>query len=484
LAFTLLVVAAVAAFIILGGQLTRAMAATVTLSPGADIQAAIDSNPPGTTFLLNAGMYRLQSLNPLTGDSFIGQAGAATPLLDGATVLTNWVQQGNYWVSAGDPALSTPFGEASEYCQPATPGCVFPQDLFVNNQPLIHQLALPIVSGQWYFDYANDLVYIADDPTGQVVELSVAQQAFSSNAANVTIQHLVIEKYATPLLSGAIEPFGSGWTIASNTVRLNHGDGIKLKGDNEGVVGNSVHKNGQDGIEVGSGAGDLLQGNHISNNNYAECSYTIAGGIKVANTSNIQIVNNSSSNNDGAGIWADSSTSEAVVSGNTVTNNTQDGIRYEYSSYGTISNNVLNNNAQNSTTGACNPNTREIVAADSNNVGITGNAITSKCAGITLTQGTHRTVINVPVNLVVTGNTITYSGSTAIPRAIGGQDSQIPPPLFDSANNNYFDYNTYHFTPTTLQNLLNWEWGGIGAPFLKNWPQWQAAGQDIHGTVD
>jgi hypothetical protein len=64
-------------------------AMTVSLSPGANIQAAINSNPSGTAFSLTSGVYRMQSLKPLAGDSFLGQAGAD---LNGSTVLTNWVQ--------------------------------------------------------------------------------------------------------------------------------------------------------------------------------------------------------------------------------------------------------------------------------------------------------------------------------------------------------------------------------------------------------
>src|SRR5271155_297229 len=121
-----------------------ARAATITLSPGNNIQTAINSNPAGTTFSLQPGVYRTQSLVPLDGDTFIGLSGA---VLDGSQVLTNWVQSGSYWVSSGNPALNSPFGAASHECQSATSGCAYPQDLYLNGKPLVHELALPIVSG-------------------------------------------------------------------------------------------------------------------------------------------------------------------------------------------------------------------------------------------------------------------------------------------------------------------------------------------------
>jgi parallel beta-helix repeat protein len=452
-------------------------AATVTLSPGANIQQAINSSPAGTTFLLNPGLYRMQSLSPKTGDSFIGQTGA---ILVGSTTVTNWTRSGNYWISTGQPALNTPYGPASFECQSSSLGCAYPQDIYFNNKPLVHKLALPIVSGQWYFDYARDTIYLADNPSGQLVELSVTQQAISGYVNNVTVQNLTIEKYAAPLFSGAITPYGSGWIIEFNTITLNHGDGIKIRGSNEQVLGNTISYNGQGGISVGGTSGNQIKNNQILYNNFAKCSYTRdSAGVKVSAASNNEITGNTISYNDANGAWTDSLSHGTVISSNNIAHNTQNGIRHEYSSYGTIANNVLTDNSQDAT-GVCTFNTREIVAADSNNVTITGNTITSNCAGITLTQGTNRTSPNVPVNLVVTDNVITYPGSTKLIHAIGGQDSEQPPPLFNRANNNYFDYNTYHFSSRSVMNLLNWEWDGS----LLAWDAWRAAGQDTHGTAD
>ena len=459
-------------------------AMTVSLSPGANIQAAINSNPSGTAFSLTSGVYRMQSLKPLAGDSFLGQAGAD---LNGSTVLTNWVQQGVYWVSAGNPALNQPYGNSSLYCQSPTSGCAYPQDLYLNNNPLVHELALPIVSGQWYFDYANDQIYMADNPTGQIVELSVTQQAFGGSANNVTAQNLIVEKYAVPLQSGAIEPYGSGWTVQSNEVRLNHGKGIKTKGNNETILSNNVHNNGEAGIATGNSSGILYQYNMVSNNNYAKVAYdTEAGGSKFAGSSNLSILNNTFSGNDGCALWVGGESSVATISGNTVTGNTLDGIRYEHSHHGTISGNVLINNGQ-TASGTCSKrNAREIVVCDSDYTTVTGNTLTSNCSGITLTHSTDRINLVVPVDDIVTDNTITYSRSATIANRIGGIDGQTPPPLFNPANNNYFDYNTYHFASDGLLNMDNWVWGGTFGTTAqtRDWPQWRSAGQDIHGTAN
>jgi parallel beta-helix repeat protein len=467
-----------------------ASAATVTLTPGDDIKAAINSHPSGTTFSLKAGVYRMQSLVPKTGDKFIGQTGAD---LNGSQVVTNWAKRGAYWISSGDPELSKPFKSAGgmSWCQDTSTGCMYSQDLYLNDGPLVHRLSLPITSGQWYFDYTNDVVYMVDNPTGQKVELSISHHAFSGNANNVTVQGLIIEKYAVSLLGGAIQPSGSGWIVQNNEVRLNHGEGIKTYGSNEQVLSNNVHTNGEEGISTGRSTGDLFEFNQMSNNNFAKISYvTESGGGKFSGTSNARVINNTVSNNDGAGIWFDALSSGGIIKGNTVTNNTRDGIRYENSHSGTISNNVLKNNAQKN--GICSStstaNYREIIVIGSDYTSVTANTITSNCAGIFLSgcQPTQSTPI-ITVDDVVTDNTTTYSGSTVIPNRIGAQDGKqcVGHPLLNPANNNYFDYNSYHFKSTSMLNLQNWVWGVFGSSTnFKTWSQWRAAGQDIHGTAD
>ena len=45
----------------------------VSVQPGDDLMAIVAKNPPGTTFRFAAGLYRLQSIIPKDGDSFLGR---------------------------------------------------------------------------------------------------------------------------------------------------------------------------------------------------------------------------------------------------------------------------------------------------------------------------------------------------------------------------------------------------------------------------
>src|SRR4029079_16133569 len=114
----------------------------------------------------------------------------------------------------------------AESCEPQHPLCALPEDLFVNDSMLVRVASVAEVrSGTWYFDYDSHRVYIADAPTGRRIELSVLPWAIFSDAGGVVIEHLTIEKYASPAQRGAVgySGAGEGWVVRDNEVRWNHG---------------------------------------------------------------------------------------------------------------------------------------------------------------------------------------------------------------------------------------------------------------------
>ena len=121
------------------------------------------------------------------------------------------------------------------------------EDLFVNGRvyqrtPSRHGLG----SGQWYYD--DGRAWLADDPTGQLVELSVTPVAFAGAAEDVVLEHLIVEKYASDAQQGAINlDRARGWLIADVTARWNHGIGLFF-GPETRISGGSFSHNGQLGI--------------------------------------------------------------------------------------------------------------------------------------------------------------------------------------------------------------------------------------------
>ena len=66
----------------------------VTLNAGDNLQAIVSTSPAGATFVLNPGVYRMQSVQPRNGDSFVGMAGA---VLNGAMAVSGFYFDGRVW---------------------------------------------------------------------------------------------------------------------------------------------------------------------------------------------------------------------------------------------------------------------------------------------------------------------------------------------------------------------------------------------------
>jgi hypothetical protein len=443
---------------------------TVTLSPGANVQSIVNANPENTTFLFQPGIYRLQSIQPKNGDSFVGQN---NPILSGARVLTAFTRQGNYWVAGGQ----TQQGQLAGVCLAQHPMCQYPEDLYFDNVPLLHVASLSAVGpGSWYFDYPNHNIYFFDNPTGHLVETSVTRSAFWGPAANVTINGLTIEKYAIPAQFGAIgdQYPGPNWTVTNNEVRWNHGTGIALLSSSHATL-NYCHHNGEKGIG-GTGSNVLVQGNQVSFNNWAGFDPTWeAGGMKFALTTNLTVSGNSVHDNAGPGIWADIGNINTLIESNVVINNTagagiQDEISYSAIirdntvSYNTIANpiwlwgsQILIQNSQNV---QVYENTVQVLATGGNGIGI-----------IQQNRGSGAYGPYLAINNSVHNNTISYGGGVSSSGLVADYNLQD---LLQSGNNS-FDYNTYQLSDP---NWYHWNWGpGV------TWSGLQQAGQELHGTA-
>ena len=200
-------------------------AADVELGPADDVPAIVEASLEGTVFLLRAGVYRLVEIEPKQGQAFHGERGAGCErlaVLSGAQVLEGFQPAGaGVWRIDGQTAEGQVHGD----CEDPDYRCDRPEDLFFDERPLQHVPTVgQVAAGTWHFDYAADSVYLGDDPAGHLVELSVARHAFGPDVGNVTVQGLVVEKYAIPPQMGAIgdQYPGSGWTIEDNEIGRAH----------------------------------------------------------------------------------------------------------------------------------------------------------------------------------------------------------------------------------------------------------------------
>lgn len=444
----------------------------ITLSPGDDVQAAVDRNPPGTTFALNGGIFRLQMVRPKDGDTFVGTPGTT---LSGAALLTDFGREGALWVVYNQGQQ----GQLNGFCDNRHPRCAYPEDLYFDDRPLLHVADLGSVGpGAWFFDYANQKIYFADDPTGHKVEVSVMRSAFSGSASNVAISTLVIEKYAVPGQFGAIgdQYPGPNWLVINDELRWNHGTGINL-GDGGQAIGNFVHDNGQKGIGAG-GQNVLVQGNQISFNNWAGFDPAWdSGGAKFAQTNGLVVRGNFVHDNAGPGLWSDVDSINTLYENNTVVNNVGGaGIQYEVSYAATIRNNVVRNNSVGNSSwmwGA------QILLQNSRDVAVYGNTVevaSDRGNGIGIIQqyrGDGAYGPHIAANNSIVNNSIIHRQS---PQGVNGEVSDYDETGLLQYQSNIFDFNAYHVTDPTA---WHWRWNGY-----QDWGGMHAVGQELHGTID
>lgn len=435
------------------------------------IQAAVNNAPPSTTFVVLPGVYRLQSIQPKTGDTFVG---ISLPVLSGAQLLTSFTKSGTLYVAGGQ----TQQGQTNGVCDSAHPQCIYPEDLFFDGVPLFRAGSLSaVVSGSWYFDYNSHNIYFADNPTGHVVETSVTRSAFSGSAGNVTINGFVIEKYAVPAQFGAIgdQYPGQSWTITNNEVRWNHGCGINLASGSQATL-NYVHHNGQKGIG-GGGNNLLVQGNKVSFNNWAGFDPNWeAGGMKFAQTTGLTVRGNTIHDNVGPGAWSDVDSLNSLYESNVIMNNTAGGgIQYEISFGGIIRYNIVCYNTVPQPVWLWGS---QILIQNSQNVQVYGNTVETPATGgngIGIIQQDRGAGVYGPrlaINNSIHNNVVTYRGGVSSSGLVADwNEAQLI-----QSGNNVFDYNAYHLPDP---NWYHWNWGnGMTFQLL------QQAGQEAHGTAD
>jgi hypothetical protein len=449
-----------------GTGTTTAPGQTISVVPTDNLQELVNEYPASTTFSLAPGMYRLQSVAPQNGDSFVGETGA---IVSGAALLTNFVQAGSYWTAQVSVTQQASYPGS---CLSTSPVCMYPEDLFFNNVLKTRVAnASDVGPGTWYLDYATQTAYIGDDPSGQTVEISELSYAFSSGASNVTISSLVVEKYAVVAQYGAIQPYGIDWTVENSEIRFNHGRGISTS-NGMNVTNNNVHNNGDLGIG-GGGSNVTVSDNEISYNNASGYDWLWeAGGAKFGMVTGLTVQNNNSYNNNGPGFWNDINSETVSYTGNQTSGNVVAGILSEISDTVTITNNTIVNDGfvpgeSGLYYGA------GILISTSSNVQISGNTVTNcmdGIGGIYSNRGDNPSGVPYTLsNVVATGNTITQgtgyamgivtegteSGTTAVYTSMGNNFSGNTFVLTNPSSGMYFYWNNAPMPLATWLDTLN-----------------------------
>jgi parallel beta-helix repeat protein len=439
-----------------GPKPTSAPAGAIILHAGDNISAIVNAAPTGATFYFEPGVYRGVSLTPKSGQAFIGAEGT---ILNGAAVLTGFTPQGNLWVIGGQTQQG--FRHATDVVDPLHPAmrAGYPETVFVDDKPLKPVDALSmVVPGTFYLDYNADKIYIADNPAGHTIEAGKLAHAFHGNAQNVTVKNLAVEKYNSPVQSGAIQG-NQNWTIQDNEVRLNYGVGIVAL-DKSKIIGNYVHDNGQMGLG-GSGDHIRVEANEIANNSFwsgIDPGWE-GGGFKFADTNGLIVQNNYSHDNNGSGMWTDWNNINTLYENNVIVHNAKSGIHVEASYNTIIRNNVLIGN------GAVDFKeygwlwADQILIHNSKNVEIYGNKIDMTGAnGIGLVEQNRNDDPGRAGPFVTTGNYIHDNIIVSYDNVgrLGGVEDYSKAVLLDDNSDNVWEDNQY-----VMPDGNRFWWGGV-----------------------
>ncbi len=494
--------------------------ASFDILPGHDIPSAVRAAAAGTAFIIHPGTYRLtQPIIPKNGDLFIGQTACAPPttscptIISGSTVIgPSATFNGTYYVVTGQTQHGAVY-QTTAQCTPGWLACNIPEDLWFDGVPLKHLYAssLPtIASGQWWFDYKNDVIYFHDNPSGHLVETSVVPAVAVGPANDVTFQYLTMKEFAVPLGEGGLWPAngrvtdaqrqanGLNWIVENCEMWGHHSTPIAPNYGMQ-VLNNYIHDNGQLGIGGGFGpdnnripSGFLVQGNLITHNNYANVFPNFGGGgIKFGRTLGAVIKNNTITNNEGAGIHFDVSSSSPVIVGNTVTGNTDgDGIGYEISwDSALVYNNVLQYNG--------------VPAIANNHPGYQIHSLTSsgmnaycnvmEMSAVLGEQGWSVGTSDrgndkyppgayyVSVGNSIHHNTVIWDTTAAANVGYTQVDAANQPNFF--ADNTPPDFNTYHLSSLSSTDFI-YDNNNSQSNTHQIFASYQAAGADVHGTID
>ncbi len=230
-------------------------APVIRLGPTENLQAALVAHPAGTTFVLAAGMYRLDGetnmqmglqLRPNT--TLVSEEPRRAVLSGSRLVSAQQQHVGGEWTINGLYGL---YNQSLGVCDPFHPACNLSQELF-HNGTRIKRLQSPAdISGgdevfAWALDYATGIATLGFNPAGAPLEVSVVMTAVSGNClggpcVGINVSGLVFEHFANP---AQIMPTEGAEIVEGCEVRSCHGTGIGSRV----MARNYVHHNGELGL--------------------------------------------------------------------------------------------------------------------------------------------------------------------------------------------------------------------------------------------
>ena len=298
---------------------------------------------------------------------------------------------------------------------------------------------------------------------------STNQYAFTGSVANVVIRGTIIRGYKPPKQQGAIFGYnGTGWQIIDNEITGNTPGAGTILFSGWQLRKNFIHHNGELGITGQADAvGAVIASNEVSYNNLGTITdpNCCAGGIKLVRQTNVSILHNFVHHNTGQGIWLDYVKTGNLIRGNTVEDNTYNGIYVEVSHQTRVDSNTVRRNGASNRGGIWVDNSDNVEVAYNTVVGPSPNGL------ILIRMVSH--------NVSATDRWLhdVYIHDNAVAMAsgqfVGCVQFVSDASYCSSSKANHYDWNRYSGT-------VAFRWN---ANSNISWSQWRAAGQDANGSI-
>lgn len=326
-------------------------------APLSTVDAAIAKAAAGDTIVLRGGVYH-QGFTVTKDNLTLRGAPGESAVLDGATPVSGWQQEGAGWVRRGwtprfdhSPTYTfgAPDGAASgwAFVSPERPMAAWPDQVWLDGQAM-RQVASPsqLVPGTFAVDYAAGALHLGSDPTGKRVDASTIAKAASIRGSGTRLQDLTFRRFAPSV------PHMGAVTLERPGARLKNVDildmattGLSVIADRARLSRVKVLRSGMLGIHASSAYGLRLNRVKVRGNNTEGFNQApVAGGMKVHRSRDVRIKKSVFAGNAGTGIWFDVSNYDMRVLNSKIKQNTGHGIFLEISDTALIAGNHIRDN--------------------------------------------------------------------------------------------------------------------------------------------
>ncbi len=450
--------------LLMQSQVQARASCDITLTSGESISDALGSIEEGQVICLEPGTYS-GGFNVSVSDITIRAADEENkPVLSGGTnginisssandnilsglILEGYSQRGIIVRGSGHTLVSNEFNESTLDIELNRAEDITLRDNILrggvgfntSNVTLTTQIFTHEMSGNVFAD--GSVLFYATDTDSPDIPRN-AGQVIINNSTNVEVRSLPFGNVSVPiqvsfsqgaiiddnqignlinnplslLASGSISVWNSeGAVISNNVIQNSTGRALFLQGSDGAEVSSNQLSDNHEGLAVRSSNGVSVEANLIETTSNSQ--FNNGNAIYVSSSENLQIIDNDLLNNEGYGIYdANGTNSEhAVIRGNTISGNGDDGIRWSRPRYALIEENTVTENQSTGIHSSPESIVRNNTITDNQGYGlrtgnrntVEGNEIHRNSSGIETTFGTeirNNTITDHPYSGIYFGN--------------------------------------------------------------------------------